>query len=251
MVHKPFLEHDLELARRVHRTLLPRRLVTDDIDVSVRYRENNMLGGDYATVHDYAPGRVLICICDVVGHGVAAALLAGRVNSFVRHSILEVESRNPCEVVNGLNTFIWNGFGGLGVFLTFFCLDIDVRRRRIRYAGCGHPPPLLYRAATGRIRRLRSRYVPIGVVARLPERCEVATASVDPGDRLLIYTDGVIETFGRDGVLFGIDRLEAVLAGTATRRDSADLITETFDALDRFRHGPQTDDVLVVAARIR
>ena len=242
-----FERHDLQLARRIHRTLLPKRLVTPEIEIDVRYDEMNLLGGDYATVSQREPGRIVICICDVTGHGLAAALLAGRVNSFVRYGIRRLE--HPRQVVDELNAFIWRNFRGLGLYLTFFCVEIDLAAGRVQYAGCGHPPAMLWRARTQECIRLASRHVPIGVLPELQRDCELDSAAIEPGDRLLVYTDGVIETTDREGQQFGIEGVESMLAATDPTSDTAALLDETYATLQRFRHGPQTDDVFVVAAR--
>ena len=248
MTTETFVRQDLELARRIHRTLLPRRIVTKRIDIDVRYHEMNLLGGDYATVYEREPDRFLVCICDVMGHGLAAALLASRVNSFVRHALREVE--HPCQVVDELNGFICRSFQGLGLFLTFFCLEIDLRRLRIRYAGCGHPPALLWSAGAKRCLRLSSRHVPVGVTREFPVGCETRSVPIGPGDRLLLFTDGVIETFGPGDTPFGVERVESILTNTEEVTESTQLLDATFAGLKEFRHGAQTDDVLVVAARI-
>ncbi len=140
---KTFSEDDMNLARLVHRTLLPQRLVSDWVDIDTRYREMHLLGGDYATVYERETGRIFLCICDVTGHGLTAALLAGRVNSFVRHAVSEIA--HPCQVVDGLNTFFSEKFSDFGVFVTFFCVELNLACREIRYAGCGHPPAVLSR----------------------------------------------------------------------------------------------------------
>ena len=248
MTAETFSQPDLKLARRIHRTLLPGRIVTDRLDIDVRYHEMNLLGGDYTTVYERAPNQFLVCICDVTGHGLAAALLAGRVNSFVRHTLHEVE--HPCQVVDKLNSFIWRNFQGTELFLTFFCLEIDLQGGRIHYAGCGHPPALLWSAATKRCQQLASRHAPIGVLPEFPEGCEIGSIPIEPGDRLLLYTDGVTETFDETRTAFGIKRIEAILTNAGDVSASTQILDTTFERLAAFRHGAQSDDVLVVAARI-
>ena len=249
MTPEALLQQDLELARRVHRTLLPQRLLTDRIDIDTRYREMDLLGGDYATVYQSGPDRYLVCICDVMGHGLAAALLAGRVNSFVRHALRE-DFEHPCQVVDDLNGFIWRNFHGLDVFVTFFCMEIDLARRQMQFAGCGHPPALLWSARARCCIQLRSQHLPIGVLAEFPEGCNIGTVPVGAGDRLLLYTDGAIEAHDRAGEQFGIERVESVLAGVDDEAESTHLLDATFAALDGFRHGEPADDVLVVGIRI-
>jgi serine phosphatase RsbU (regulator of sigma subunit) len=239
----------MELARRIHRSLLPQRLVSERIDIDVRYREMNLLGGDYATVHQREADLVFVCICDVVGHGLAAALLAARVNSFVRHAVVEVGQ--PCRVVTELNDFIFRNFGNFGVFVTFFCLAIDLRRREIEYAGCGHPPALLCNEGGTSCLRLLSQHEPIGVFPKLAQACQNDRVPIAAGDRILLYTDGIIEARNQAGALFGIEAVESVLASSDASVGSPQLLDATFAAMDEFRHGEQNDDALVVAARIK
>ncbi len=241
-----FLKDDLDLARRVHRSLLPQRLVRDGVDIDTRYREMHLLGGDYATVYERESERVFLCICDVTGHGLAAALLAGRVNSFVRHAVAEVA--HPCQVVDSLNSFFFQNFSDLGAFVTFFSLEIDLARREIRYAGCGHPPAILYCAGERRCHRLKSEHGMIGIEAEFARGCRINAVNFSPGDRLLLYTDGVSETRSREGELFGIDRIESVLQTPDMSEDSKDLLDRLFHTLDEFRHGEPRDDMLAVTA---
>jgi len=247
MSDERFSTLDMALARRIHRSLLPQRLVTDRIDIDVQYREMNLLGGDYATVYQRDPDNLMVCLCDVVGHGLASALLAVRVNSFVRHAMSEVE--HPCQVVAELNEFIYQSFSGFGVFVTFFCLAIDLRRGEIQYAGCGHPPALLYSDAGERCLRLESRHEPVGVLPEFSRACDVDRVPITAGDRLMLYTDGVIETRNHAGDFFDIRGVESILKESEHSASSPQMLDATFAALDEFRHGEQSDDVLVVAAR--
>ena len=246
MSGQDFAERDLEVARRVHRSMLPHALAKDWVEADTRYEEAELLGGDYATVYDRGPGRIFECACDVTGHGLASALMAGRVNSFVRNALRSVE--HPCQVVDGLNSFIVRRFANLGMYVSFFCLEIVRERSEIHYAGFGHPPALLYRAADGCCSRLQSRNALIGLLPDLPEGCQIDVVSVSPGDRLLLYTDGVIETRNQEHELFGIRRLESLLV-TSGSQTPAQLLDRVFGALEQYRHGEPEDDALVVATR--
>ncbi len=246
-MRKPaFSERDLEVARRVHRSLLPVPIAKDWVEIATRYKEATLLGGDYATVYDRTPGRIFECACDVTGHGLAAALLAGRINSFVRSALHDAE--HPCQVVDSLNSFVYRRFAGLGMYPSFFCLEIDRARGEIHYAGCGHPPPLLYRADERRCVRLRSSHTLIGLFPEFPGGCQIDVAPISPGDRLLLYTDGVIETRNEAAELFGTDRLERLVVESGSET-SIQLLDKVFDRLRRFRHGDRQDDALIVATR--
>ena len=243
-----FPKRDVELARRIHRSLLPRHLVTTRVDIDARYREMNLMGGDYAAVYERDADCIFLTICDVMGHGLAAAMLAGRVNSFVRHRLGEAE--HPCEIVDELNDFLYRSFSRLGVFVTFFCLEIDFLRSEVRYAGCGHPPALLCSPEDDRCTRLTSRHTPLGLFPEFPEGCRIDRIPVAAGDRLVLYTDGVIETRNAAGEFFGIAATESIFTNAEGSVGSPQLVAATFSALDEFRHGTLADDALVVVARM-
>ena len=86
--------------------------------------------------------------------------------------------------------------------------------------------------------------------ATKPVQTRDRSVPIEPGDILLLYTDGVIETFDRARTAFGVKRVESILAGAEDGADATQILDTTFAALAQFRHGAQTDDVLVVAARI-
>lgn len=248
MISDVISANDLDLARRIHRSLLPQRLVTDQFDVDLRYREMQILGGDYGTVyHQKSSDRIFQCVCDVTGHGLAATLLAGRVNSFVLHEVAVAE--HPCQVVENLNSFIFKHFNGLGIFATFFCLEIDLSRREISYAGCAHPPALLYCPGEKHCQRLESHHELIGLSPTFSEECRIDLISFSPGDRLLLYTDGILETRNPGGDFFGVEGIESILKTSTESEDSGQLLDRLFNALDGFRYGEPRDDALTMATR--
>jgi len=243
-----FSQDDLDMARRVHRSLLPKRLVNDWIDVDIRYREMQLLGGDYASIILREGGNLLLTVCDVTGHGLAAALLAGRINSFIRHTVSELS--DPCRVVNDLNAFFFRNFSDLGVFVTFFAVEINPEIREIRYAGCGHPPAILCRRDDRICHQLASRHGTIGLYPELTKGCMVEAIDYSPGDRLLLYTDGVTEARDQDGEFFGVERVEALIQECADLQDSRQVLDQLLQTLGAFRHGDARDDTLAMAVTL-
>ncbi len=235
----------MELARRIHRSLLPDRFVSKRVDIDTRYCEMQLLGGDYATVYEHKPNRIFLCVCDVTGHGVAAALLAGRVNSFVRDMVKEAD--HPCQVVTELNSFIFRHFNGLGVFVTFHCFEINLISNEICYVGCAHPPALLYHVSRNQCEKLKSQHEIIGLSPEFSEGCRIDRASFSSGDRLLLYTDGVIETRNSKGDCFGIEGIESFLKTADASESSSQLLDRLFKELQGFRSGEPKDDILVAA----
>ena len=235
------------LAQRIHRSLLPENFRDARVDVAVHYEEHEILGGDYCSVFKRTEDRLFICVCDVTGHGLPAALLAGRISSFVQHEI--TVAHQPCEVVDALNRFVAGHFDGLGIYATFLCVDIDLRRGAIAYAGAGHPPALLQRR-DGTFESLDSLSPLIGVFPEMGRSCRVSSTNFASGDRLLLFTDGLSETRNADGEMLGIDGVKAILHRIHEATDSEGILAELAAARRRFaRHEIPDDDVLVVATR--
>jgi serine phosphatase RsbU (regulator of sigma subunit) len=235
-----------DLARRIHRSMLPSYFRDERVEVAVRYEEHDILGGDYCSVFKTDDDKLFLCVCDVTGHGVAAALLAARINSFVRQEIRI--AAHPCQVVDRLNGFLRRHFNGLGVYATFFCIEIDLKWRGVTYAGAGHPPALLWRKP-GAIERLESHAPPAGIFSETEQQCQLTKTRVEPGDRLLVFTDGLSETRSPAGEMLGLGGIEAQLAALPADSDAGQMLDQIFAARRHFAGTESSsDDVLVVAA---
>ena len=204
---------DLKLARVVHRSMIPSSGRRGDLEIVCDFTPMIGIGGDYTSVHFQDDQHVVVGICDVSGHGIAAALLANRVNSFVLNIAPSV--RHPCEVVEALNEFIYDHFHETNLYLTFFCLFIDLEEQNLVFSGCGHPPALLYCKRKDQIIRLESENTVIGLFATLSRKCSMLKMPFERGDRLILYTDGVTEAKNPDGDILGVSGLETVLEETA------------------------------------
>jgi sigma-B regulation protein RsbU (phosphoserine phosphatase) len=220
---------------------------TDRIEIDVRYMPVEEAGGDYCQVHFLNENVCYITICDVTGHGIGAALLSTRVSSEVRHNVLS--GKSPADILDALNTFIYGNFVEAGLFLTFLVVRIDLATREITWSGAGHPSPILLRT-DGTTARLRSQNLMIGVRTQclMPEpehRIRVA-----PGDRVLIYTDGLTEVFDSTGSELG----DCGLVDFVVNARSDDLFRMTDRILEQivsFQHGPATDDRTLILVGIK
>ena len=244
-------EQEIALARRIHRTLLPLEDHDDKrVQWAVRCLEHDRLGGDYCTVRYVGDDRLFLCICDVTGHGLSAALMAGRINSFVRH---ETEhAQHPCEVVQHLNAFLTEKFSGLGVFATFFCALLDFRVGQILYAGAGHPPALLSSQDGGDSVVLVSESPMLGVMDAERFPCGVCCEPLRSGDRLLLYTDGLIEARDADGNFFGQAALESAFVGWKPNVSTGSFADALIGQITDFSGAESfDDDILLVALTIK
>ena len=188
--------------------------------------------------------RLVVGICDVSGHGVASALLAARVNSFVLSQAPRV--CHPCQLVDALNEFIFRTFRETNLYVTFFSLCIDLDSGTVVGAGCGHPPVFLHVQEEATVRRLESENIPLGLFGDLARGCSMAQVSFQPGDRLVLYTDGVTESTSPDGQELGIDGLAQYFKELAHLPPRTCLQTMS-DWVHDFRGGlPALDDQLLL-----
>lgn len=242
------IDRELELAARVHRSLLPQAVDHERIAVDIRYLPVEEVGGDYCQVRFADPGTCYITVCDVTGHGIGPALLATRVSSEVRHGILY--GRAPCDIVRSLNQFIREHFEQTDLFLTMFAARIELRQRRITYCGAGHPCPLLLRREGLVVEQLDSQNPMIGILDDCLSDEPENTVDLLPGDRLVFYTDGFTETADINDHYLGV----AGLAEIARDAMSVGLFQSSARILDRvaaFQHGPATDDKTLIVAEIK
>ena len=238
------VENELEIASKMQTAILPSG--TPEIRhlrMTAAYRPMTAVAGDY---FDFIPvdGRgVGVLVADVAGHGVAAALIA----SMIKVAVHSVASRadNPAAVLGGLNRILSAQPGSQLISAAYLWLDPE--RREARYSAAGHPPLLAWRQ--GRIERVLSNGLLIGMV---PE-CDfpVRTLTLSPGDRFLLYTDGVTDVENRGGEFFGDSRLEAVVLENLPR-PPAEFASQLFAEIDHWRpeHAPRQDDITFVIVDI-
>lgn len=236
-------EQDLQRAREIQQSLLPKDIPQiPGFEVATAYQPARMVGGDYFDVLQIGEKRLAICIADVVGKGVAAALLMANVQAVVR--AFATDARSPailCSRVNG----VLCGNIDIGKFVTFFYGILDGGQRTFQYCNAGHPRPILISGNS--VQQLSEGGAVLGV---FPDwKYEDAMIGLSPGDKLLLFTDGLTEVSGPDGQEFG----EHTLAGVAKANGASTasvLNSNVLARVDEFCVGRFQDDVtlLVIAA---
>jgi len=233
--HFERLEQQLAQARAFQQSMLPPpRASLGGLELAARYAPSEQVSGD---LYDYARGRdgtAAVLVADVSGHGVSAAMLTGVVKAAFHDAHDEDEGpRGVVErIASGLRPF------DEARFVTVFCASIEVRAGRLSYVNAGHPAPLLWSEGG---ERAELDLTGVMISPAFPEESwEERTVAFPRGSQLLVYTDGISEARGDDG-LFGADRLRAVVAGTRAR--GAELLDAVDAALARFCGGrPAGDD---------
>ena len=202
------VSRELDLASDIQRSLLPQRMPdVPGLRIEGIYLPMSAVAGDFYDVTTLSDGRIGVIVADVSGHGVPAALVASMVK--LAFAVESERYHRPGEILGGINRALTGKFER--AYVTAVCAVIDRIRDRIEYAAAGHPPALLRRAG-GHVEPLEER----GVALTMFPDAVYGTAEVSfhAGDRLLLFTDGLLEASRkRDGEFFGDAELARIVAG--------------------------------------
>jgi sigma-B regulation protein RsbU (phosphoserine phosphatase) len=246
------IDAELKVVGEIQRSLLPQTLPeVPHLELAAHYQTARRAGGDYYDLFRLADGRWGILIADVSGHGTPAAVVMA-----VTHAIAHEhagpnadEPCAPCAMLSFINRRLAGRYdAGAVMFVTAWYGIFDPEDRSLRYAAAGHPPPRLCRG--GELTRLdQAGGLPLGIT---PHAAYDSTeTTLEPGDGLLLFTDGITEAFNPDRQQYGEARLDEQLC----RTDATVAPQETLDAvlsdLRRFTGpGQPEDDQTLIAARV-
>jgi serine phosphatase RsbU (regulator of sigma subunit) len=240
-LQRELLERDLALARRVQQDFLPERPPElPGFAFGVEYTPALAVGGDFYDFLNLAPERVAVVLGDVSGKGVSAALFAARVTSDLRYQ--SVGEEGPAGVLGRVNRSL--AFASRdGMFATTVAAVLDVSSSRITIASAGHLAPVL-RSANGDARLLTlASGPPLGISqrAKFPE----VQHALNPGESILLYSDGVTESVDEQDEQLGPERLLETVRGAG--RSVRDIVRAVRDEVARFSGSrPPRDDLTLV-----
>lgn len=237
-------EQELDRARDIQTDLLPKTLPQlPGVELAGAWQPARAVGGDYFDVIRLDDMRLGICIGDVSGKGITAALLMANLQAAFR--AYATADAKPSEVCGKLNEFVCGNVAP-GKFITFFYAILDARNHTLTYENAGHCAGLLV-TNNGQTEQLRGQG---GVLGVQPEWTYAdSTLALAPGDRLLFFTDGVTEAENQKEEEFGYQGIAAA-AGTGPS-SAAELKCRIMRAVEEFCHGEFRDDVTLVVACIR
>jgi sigma-B regulation protein RsbU (phosphoserine phosphatase) len=241
------MHREMELAQEIQSRLLAPKVAVKGVEVATRYVPVAWVAGDFYDFLVQERG-VGILIADVSGHGVAAALASSMVKIAVRAQMHH--AGEPAAVLQGMNEIL---LGNMDVqYVTAAYLYLDLAARELRYAAAGHPPMLVWRAAQGRVETVLENGLILGA---FPDCCYTTRClPLGPGDRCLLYTDGISEAPNAAGEEFGAARLLEFFRdnANATPEKFCDALLARVDAWSGRREGPgakeQADDLTLLLA---
>jgi phosphoserine phosphatase RsbU/P len=194
-------DQELRRARDIQESLLPKQISQlPGFEVAIAWQPARAVGGDYFDVLKLGENRLAICIADVSGKGVPAALLMANVQASLRASVRDLDSpARVCSIINGM---LCESIAD-DRFVTFFCGVLDAASRTFRYCNAGHPYPIL--VSSGALRALDEGGAVLGVFPAW--KYKDSTVDLSSGDRLLLFTDGITEAEGPRGEEFGMENV--------------------------------------------
>ena len=240
-------EQELQRAREIQQSLLPKEIPQlPGIAVATAWRPARAVGGDYFDVLRLDGNRLAICIADVSGKGVPAALLMANVQASLRASVRDLDS--PARVCGIMNAMLCESIAA-NKFVSFFCGVLDANTGTFRYCNAGHPYPILVSAGAAHTLDHGGGAV-LGVFPSW--NYQDSSINLKSGDRLLLFTDGITEAEDAQGEEFGVERVAAF--GKAHAASSAVELTEQLLAQVSDFCGAQFQDdatLVVLAANQR
>jgi phosphoserine phosphatase RsbU/P len=197
------LGEEMRAARKIQSSILPGAAPKlPGFDAAFRYAPMTAVAGDFYDFFPIVPGGLGIIVADVTGHGVPAALVASMLKVAISSSNVDLD--HPGKVIAALNSMLCGQ--AKGQYATAVYTYLDEKNRSGCYSAAGHPPPLLWRKATRTLLSLNEGGLLLGV--RSNGAYSEEQFSLEAGDRLLIYTDGLVEATNLQGLEFGKARLE-------------------------------------------
>lgn len=236
-------EHEIAEARAIQEGFLPKEIPQlAGYEIAAAWQSARVVGGDYFDVLPFDGEVCGLCIADVAGKGLPAALLMSNLQAAVRG--LASPSLSPEALCARLNALLCRNIAS-DRFVTLFYAHLDGPARQLRYVSAGHNPPFVLHR-DGSHERLREGGLVLGVFAN--QSFKSGTVQLQSGDRMVLYTDGVTEASNSEDEEFGEERVLQVLQQDPTQT-AMEIQKNILQAAAQFSRGPWQDDatLLVVA----
>jgi serine phosphatase RsbU (regulator of sigma subunit) len=204
------ISHELETARQIQSFILPEESINiEGLSITARYVPMASVAGDFYDFAKVDEKRLGILVADVSGHGVPASLISSMVK--IAFASNTAHAANPSQMLNGINQVLCGKLES--DFVTAGYLFLDTEENNMIYAGAGHMPLILWRAAEKKIYEFREKGTILGQFEDI--QFKNSRFPLKPDDRIILYTDGIVETSNPANALFGFDRLKEFIMSHA------------------------------------
>jgi sigma-B regulation protein RsbU (phosphoserine phosphatase) len=238
-------DQELAKAREIQEGLLPKKIPqARGLEVAGAWQPASTVGGDYFDVLKFGERKIGVCIGDVVGKGISAALLMANLQASFR--AFASEEVSPGSLVGRLNEVLLNNIAP-DKFVTFWYCTIDTNENRLTYANAGHWPPILFHKS-GEGVPLREGGTPLGI---FPDwNYEDGGLPLASGDRLVLYTDGLTEAMNSNEQEFGEQRLVELVSRNIAL-SASELLAAIRKEVVNFCNGVFQDDFTMVVVAVK
>ncbi len=229
-------KHELVEARSIQQSILPKKLVKhDDCLFAAKYIPLEAVGGDLYDLWEIGDGKFGFFIGDVTGHGLPAAFIGAMTKLALEYA----DQSSPEKMLSHMNDGISN-LMPTGRFVTVAAAVFDANTKKISFARGGHPPPFIYRAATGTVDQFEAKGLPLGIMTGSPY--ELVETEMFPGDKMLMITDGLPESADMNGNMLGVDGIAEFFREAARTMNIRDCIDELLRKRDEHVDGRMNKD---------
>ena len=234
------IDHDLNIARTIQQGLLPQTIPKfAEYDIAGWSQPADATGGDYYDWQELPDRRLAVSLADVTGHGIGPALVTAVCRAYSRASLVGSIEIGP--VLTRVNALLHEDLPP-DRFVTFVVAILDSENHKAELMSAGHGPILFYRASDHTISALDAHDIPLGVTGALVYETSDCFL-LEPGDMIVLVTDGFFEWNNPDGELFGTDRLSSAIRNLAEEKAST-IIERLYRSVAEFANGVEQDDDL-------
>ena len=240
-------EKEMQIAKEIQVGLLPAGLPDGkDYQVGGLCVPAHQVGGDYYDFIQRADNCCDLVIADVSGHNIGSALIMAETRTFIHARIHSIE--RPAEMLHALNDYFLKDLDRSELFVTMFYLQYNPEKRQLLYANAGHNNPLIWKHRQQRLEELDAEGLIFGVTGNV--HFEQKATHLEPGDILLLYTDGIVEAENDEQVFFGTERLGKLLeeCDDSTPQEIIDRIMNQVRIFTGMRHF--NDDITMLVMKI-
>jgi PAS domain S-box-containing protein len=240
------IEEDLALAARVQQSLAPQSLIWGGVRVEAYFHPVRTIGGDFGLVSPLDHEHLNLLVCDVSGHGIGSALVANRIYT---ETMTQLRSAAPLgNILRQLNSFVMQSIGSSVFFFTVAAARLDRNGRRMVFAGAGHPPVMVVTPGQEPL-LLESRSMVLGALPEAVDAEATLDISLNSGDRVVLYTDGLTDVFNSQGEMLGVAGVQKFVRETAMEPFS-EMKQGLLDRIAEWREGPPADDMSLVILEV-